>query len=73
MATASKILLMPNTECEFAVSNLTQESAERATRVLQENHEQHDIIFNNFGMHSESLGHILVVHLSSLGSRSRAS
>jgi hypothetical protein len=48
MATASKILLMPNTECEFAVSNLTQESAERATRVLQENHEQHDIIFNNF-------------------------
>lgn len=58
MATASKILLMPSIECEFAVSNLTQESAERATKVLQENHEKHDIIFNNFGLHSESRLHI---------------
>lgn len=72
MVTASRILLTPSTECEFAVSKLTQKSAERATNVLQENHEKHDIIFNNFGLHSESLDYILVVHLCFLPSRSMA-
>ena len=53
MVTSSTILLLPDIEVEYAVRGLTQESAELASRVLQENHDSHDIIFNNLGLHSE--------------------
>ena len=33
--------------------HLTAEAAERATSVLQENHEKWDIFFNDSGFHSE--------------------
>ena len=58
MATASRIVLTPDMDTEYSVPSLSKESAERALKVLQDNHEKHDIIFNDFGLHSRSLFHM---------------
>lgn len=52
MATESKIVVTPSVETEFAVANLSAETAERASRVLSENHEKYHVFFNNAGFHS---------------------
>lgn len=52
MATESKIVVTPSVETEFAVANLSAETAERASRVLSENHEKYHMFFNNAGFHS---------------------
>ena len=55
MATESKIVLTPSVETEFAVPNLSAEAAERASRLLSENHEKYHMFFNDSGFHSMSL------------------
>ena len=55
VASESKIVLTPSTKGIYSVANLTGPSAECASKVLQENHEVHDIIFNDSGFHSRYL------------------
>ncbi|KAI9847964.1 MAG: hypothetical protein M1837_001481 [Sclerophora amabilis] len=59
MATSSKVVLTPSIRSEYAVPNLTKESAERASQLLQENHERHDLIFRDSGVHNHIVHHIL--------------
>lgn len=51
MATASKIKLDPSFRPAFAVKDLKQEAADKASELLQENHEKHHIFFNQEGFH----------------------
>ena len=52
MATASRIQLSLDTPGVFHVPGITEESAAKASEVLQENHENHHIFFNQSGFHS---------------------
>ena len=52
MATASRIQLSLNTPGVFHVPGIAEESAAKASEVLQENHENHHIFFNKAGFHS---------------------
>lgn len=55
MATESKVHVTPSVQPEFAVANLSAETAELASRILSENHEKFHIYFNDAGFHSMSL------------------
>ena len=52
MATAARIKLSLSTPGVFHVPNIAEESAAKASEVLQENHENHHIFFNKAGFHS---------------------
>ena len=52
MATASRIRLSSNTPGVFHVPNIAEVSAAKASEVLQENHDNHHIFFNQSGFHS---------------------
>ena len=52
MATASKIQLSLDVCGEFHVPGISQESAAKASEVLQENHDFHHIFRNAAGFHS---------------------
>ena len=62
MATASKVLLKLELVPQFAVDKLTAESADKASKLLQENHEKHHMYFNDAGFHS-----MFIFSWSSLG------
>lgn len=51
MATTTKIHLTANEKPAFFVAPLRKDSAEKASELLQENHEKHHIYFNNDGFH----------------------
>lgn len=53
MSTESTIHLSPSQHSEYAyaVNNLTQASAQKTSELLQRNHENHHIFFNNSGFH----------------------
>jgi UDP-N-acetyl-D-mannosaminuronic acid transferase (WecB/TagA/CpsF family) len=51
MATASKVHLEASQKPEFYVEGLTEESAKKASELLQENHDKHHIFFNQSGFH----------------------
>lgn len=51
MATASQVHLDPTVRPFFAVDELKSESAQVASKLLQENHEKHHIFFNREGFH----------------------
>jgi hypothetical protein len=51
MATPSKIVLSTSDKPEFWIKALNAESAAKASELLQENHEQHHIFFNDEGFH----------------------
>ena len=51
MATASRIHLEASQRPQFFVEGLTTASAEKASELLQMNHEQHHIYFNDEGFH----------------------
>ena len=53
MATAATVNVTPPTVGGFGLSGLSSESANRASKVLQENHEKHHIYFNNEGFHGK--------------------
>ena len=52
MATESKIHVIPSVQPEFAVADLSAETAELASSILSENHEKFHIYFNDAGFHS---------------------
>ena len=53
MATAATVNVTPPTAGGFGLKDLSNESASRASKVLQENHEKHHIYFNNQGYHGK--------------------
>ncbi|KAI4203549.1 MAG: hypothetical protein LQ350_001739 [Teloschistes chrysophthalmus] len=61
MASASQIQLSLDHCGQFHVGSITQESADAASQVLQENHETHHIFFNQSGFHNHIAHHILTI------------
>ena len=55
MATASLLNLNPQADLQFSVAGIDSGAAKRATELLQENHENHHIMFNSSGLHSRYL------------------
>ena len=55
---ASQVELSTENSGVFHVPNVTSESAAKASKVLQENHEKHHIFFNASGFHSTSASDI---------------
>lgn len=55
MATPSKIQLDVMQKPAFAIPRLSEESARKASELLQKNHEEHHIFFNNEGFHVSGL------------------
>ena len=53
-ASASQVKLSSNHCGVFHVPSVTEESAAKASQVLQENHEKHHIFLNESGFHSTS-------------------
>ena len=53
MASASKFLLTPKTTGCYHVNGIKQESANKASELLQKNHEDSDIFFNEEAFHSK--------------------
>ncbi|KAF2803118.1 uncharacterized protein BDZ99DRAFT_427605 [Mytilinidion resinicola] len=61
MATSSVVKLSASQHPEFYVSGITAESAEAASKLLQENHDQHHIFFNESGYHNHIAHHLLTI------------
>jgi hypothetical protein len=51
MATESKVHLEASQKPQYHVKGLRPESAEKASQLLQVNHEEHHIFFNQNGFH----------------------
>ncbi|KAI9709842.1 MAG: hypothetical protein M1828_002359 [Chrysothrix sp. TS-e1954] len=62
MATATQIALDLVDAGEYSVPYLSQSSAQAASEILNENHEKHDIIFTDFGLHNHIAHHVLTVY-----------
>ncbi|KAI5202443.1 hypothetical protein E4T38_05602 [Aureobasidium subglaciale] len=62
MATASRVHLSLGEWPDYYIKNIQQESATRASDLLQENHEKHDIFFNNGGFHNHIAHHLLTIY-----------
>jgi hypothetical protein len=62
MATASKIKLSLGEWPGYYIQDIKQESATRASDLLQENHEKHHIFFNNSGFHNHIAHHLLTLY-----------
>jgi UDP-N-acetyl-D-mannosaminuronic acid transferase (WecB/TagA/CpsF family) len=60
MATASQIHLEASQKPAFYVEGLTEESARKASELLQENHDKHHIFFNQSGFHVSLLPYLPV-------------
>ncbi|KAL8699121.1 MAG: hypothetical protein Q9224_001549, partial [Gallowayella concinna] len=58
MATASKVQLSLDYCGQFHVPNISQDSADAASEVLQENHDNYHIFFNQSGFHNHIAHHI---------------
>lgn len=61
MATASKIVVTPKHTGVFSVQGLSEESARKATEVLQENHDKYHIYFHAGVFHNHIAHHILTL------------
>ncbi|RAR04058.1 hypothetical protein DDE82_004712 [Stemphylium lycopersici] len=61
MATASKVHLSASQQPQFHVNGLHPESAAKASQLLQTNHEQHHIFFNQSGFHNHIAHHLLTL------------
>jgi hypothetical protein len=59
MATGSKVHLTASQQPEFYVKELTAESADKTSQLLQVNHEKHHIFFNQSGFH---VSHTIIKH-----------
>ncbi|KAL8772761.1 MAG: hypothetical protein Q9209_002106 [Squamulea sp. 1 TL-2023] len=62
MASASKIQLSLDHCGEFHAPNISKESAVTGSEVLQENHEEHHIFFNESGFHNHIAHHIPTIY-----------
>jgi hypothetical protein len=54
MATSSKVELSPTQGAQFFIPGVSTEAAETASKLLQKNHEQTHIFFNDDGFHVSS-------------------
>ncbi|KAI4683542.1 uncharacterized protein J4E88_004718 [Alternaria novae-zelandiae] len=61
MATGSKVHLEALQKPQFYVQGLKAESAEKASQLLQVNHEKHHIFFNQSGFHNHIAHHLLTL------------
>jgi hypothetical protein len=61
-ATAYKVSLSPSIKGIYSVHDPTKESAEMASRLLQENHEKHDLFFNEEGFHNHIVHQVLTLY-----------
>ncbi|RMZ68114.1 hypothetical protein GMOD_00004303 [Pyrenophora seminiperda CCB06] len=61
MATASKIHLSATQIPQYRVENLSSESAQKASELLQINHEKHHVFFNQDGFHNHIAHHLLTL------------
>lgn len=61
MATACKIHLEASQKPQFYVEGLTSESAEKASQLLQANHDQYHTFFNQSGFHNHITHHLLTL------------
>jgi len=61
MATGSKVHLEASQKPQFYVKGLKAESAEKASQLLQVNHEKHHIFFNQSGFHNHIAHHLLTL------------
>lgn len=57
MASAKKIQLSPQTDTGVWSTGVTEDSAQTASEVLQEDLEKHHVYFNDMGFHSKSNMH----------------
>lgn len=55
MASATAISFSERLRADYTVSESSKEAASVASRVLQENHDKHDIIFTDVGLQSKSI------------------
>jgi hypothetical protein len=62
MATASKVQLSLGEWPEYYIKDIKQDSATKASDLLQENHEKHHIFFNNSGFHNHIAHHLLTLY-----------
>ena len=62
MATASKVHLTAGEWPEFYLPGIPQDSADAASKLLQENHDQHHIFFNSDGFHDHIAHHLLTTY-----------
>ncbi|KAK3046290.1 hypothetical protein LTS18_013403 [Coniosporium uncinatum] len=61
MATPSNVKLSTTQKPAFYLPNRTQDAADRASELLQENHEKHHIFFNKDGFHNHIAHHLLTL------------
>jgi hypothetical protein len=62
MATPSKIQLSPSEKPEFWTSGMNDKSAAKASSLLQENHENHHVFFNDEGFHNHIVHQLLTLY-----------
>lgn len=62
MATASHVELAVGHSPAFSLPGITPEQAKKASELLQENHEQHHIFFNQNGFHNHIAHHLLTAY-----------
>ncbi|OQO07689.1 hypothetical protein B0A48_07386 [Cryoendolithus antarcticus] len=61
MATASTVQLSAQQKFQFAVPDLTSDAAQTTSKLLQDNHEQHHIFFNQQGFHNHVAHHLVTI------------
>ncbi|KAF2106589.1 hypothetical protein BDV96DRAFT_507582 [Lophiotrema nucula] len=61
MATASKVHLSPSQQPVFYLPGISSETADKASELLNENHEKHHIFFNQSGFHNHIVHHLLTL------------
>lgn len=62
MATGSRVQLKLGEWPEYYLPGITQEQASKTSALLQTNHEQHHIFFNQSGFHNHIAHHLLTVY-----------
>ena len=61
MATVNRVQLAVGEWPEYSRSGITQDQANIASELLQENHERHHIFFNKEGFHNHIAHHLLTI------------
>ncbi|BDD58748.1 hypothetical protein MAP00_004003 [Monascus purpureus] len=62
IGTATKIHLSPISDTGIFSTKIRPDSAEVTSALLQENHEEHHIFFNNLGFHNHIVHHLLTIY-----------
>ncbi|OBT59343.1 hypothetical protein VE04_00264 [Pseudogymnoascus sp. 24MN13] len=62
MATSRKVQLSPEVSGVFSLAKPSEESAQMASRLLQENHEKYNLFFNEEGFHNHIVHQVLTLY-----------